>query len=143
MEVLKTRKIEFEKPLKDTPFVDSAPTIRQYNLIEQTDHLLKSRVISKVRDVPYADYFFLDDEILCVMPPNCQSSCVLRITNGVCMVKSTLIKNLLISNNLREQRQGFSDYCDYFKRNGHAFKEKKKETKLSHGIEKTQQEIQE
>ena len=63
---------------------------------------------------------------------------MLRITFGIIWYKSTMMKSVIVSNSIKESRVVWQEYVDYIKKNGNTFKEKKKESKLSHGIEKTQ-----
>ena len=47
-----------------------------------------------------------------------------------------MMKSIILSKSKEEAKSIKSAYGDYIKKNGHAFKEKKKESKLKHGIEK-------
>jgi hypothetical protein len=98
--------------------------------------LIKIRVLSKAKDIPYCDCFAIDEEYIILMPSFCQNSCVMRVTMGLIWYKSTIMKSLIASNSNKEALAGWTAYSEYIKKNGHFFKEKKKENKLNHGIEK-------
>jgi hypothetical protein len=125
-----------EMNIKDNPFVKIAPTFRQAYLIEKESNIVRVRVMSKTKDVPYCDCFAVDEEFLCVMPQDCSCSSVLRVSYTLIWFKSTMMKSIIKSNSEKESKIVWTAYIDYVKKNGHFFKEKKKESKLSHGIEK-------
>lgn len=129
--------------IKGNPFVQVAPSFKKLCIIDQNPNLLRFRVITKTKDVPYCDCFGVDEEFLCIMPAGCQSSSVLRITVGINWYKSTMMKSVITSNSIKESKVVWGEYVDYIKKNGNVFKEKKKESKLSHGIEKLQAKPQE
>ena len=49
-------------------------------VIEKSKNILRMRTHIQPKDVPYANSFYNDEEMLCVMPSECQSSSVVRIT---------------------------------------------------------------
>jgi hypothetical protein len=46
------------------------------------------------------------------------------------------MKSIISSNSLKEAKTVWTAYVEWVKKNGNFFKEKKKESKLNHGIEK-------
>jgi len=122
--------------MKDNPFVKVAPTGFCAYLLEQTPTTLKMRRTSQPRDVPYCDCFYIEEEYLCTMPEGCTTSSILRVTMTVIWLKSTMMKGIIASNAQKESKTFWNAYADYVKKNGNIWKEKKKDIKLNHGIEK-------
>lgn len=58
----------------------ATPTQKIYHLVEMSDNLIKMRVQSNAREVPYCDCFCIDEEMIIHMPSNCQNSAVMRVT---------------------------------------------------------------
>ena len=126
--------------IKDNPFVKFSPTSKIYYLFSKTDNLLRLRVLSRAREVPYCDCFGIDEEYIIAMPASCQNSCVMRVTMAPIWYKSTMMKSIINSNSIKEAQGVWTAYAEYIKKNGHQFKEKKKESKFNHGIEKAKKE---
>lgn len=135
-QVSKIRKTFVEIQIKDNPFVKCTPTHKIYHLVHFSDHLLRIRTRSKASDVPYCDTFFVDEDMLIVMPENCSQSSMIRVSVGIVWLKSTMMKKIINTNAQKEALAAWTAYTDWVKSNGHIFKEKKKESKLNHGIEK-------
>ena len=76
------------------------------------------------------------------MPEGCTTSSILRITMTVVWLKSTMMKGIIASNAQKESKAFWNAYADYVKKNGHIWKEKKKDIKLNHGIEKATVKVQ-
>jgi len=55
-----TKDIEFQ--IKNNPFVKKCPTLRTFKIIERSPERLIMRVISKSREVPYCDCFYIEEE---------------------------------------------------------------------------------
>ena len=89
------RKQCVEIQIRDNPFVKCSPTTKIYNLIEQNQNMIKIRVFSKAKEVPYCDCFMIEEEMICVMPQNCNNSSVFRVTMKVIWVKSTIMKSIV------------------------------------------------
>ena len=70
------------------------------------------------------------------MPDGCNSSSILRVTMNINWMKSTMMKSIIMSSSSKESKAVWASYSDYIKKNGNIWKEKKKEIKLNHGIEK-------
>ena len=70
------------------------------------------------------------------MPQGCQTSCVVRATLHPHFLKSTMMKGIISAQTVAAAKVKYLAYGEWIKKNGHQFKEKKKETKLKHGIEK-------
>lgn len=134
--------------LKGNPFVSNSPTYKNHYLVELTDNVLRIRVHIKTKDVPYCDCFAIDEEYLCVMPKTgecpepCRTSSVFRVSMAIQWLKSTMMKSIIASNSVSQSKAVWTAYqADWLKKNGHLFKETKKEkkviqSKVSHGIEK-------
>ena len=93
-------------------------------------------IISQAKDVPYSDCFKIEEDWLCTMPEGCNSSSILRVTMGINWLKSTMMKSIIASSSTKESKAVYAAYSEYIKKNGNIWKEKKKEIKLNHGIEK-------
>ena len=93
------------------------------------------RVQSNAREVPYCDCFSIDEEMIIHMPNNCSNSAVLRVTMTPVWHQKTMMKSVIQSNAVKEAKNMWAAYGEYVKDNGHLFKEKKKESKIGHGIE--------
>jgi len=133
---LKARKHFVEIQIKDNAFVKCAPTTKTAYLIETSPTILRMRVISQAKDVPYSDCFKIEEDFICTMPEGCNSSSILRVTMNINWMKSTMMKGIIMSSSVKESKAVWASYSDYIKKNGHIWKEKKKEIKLNHGIEK-------
>ena len=64
----------------------------------------------------------------------------MRVTMSPIWYKSTMMKSIINSNSIKEAQAVWTAYAEYIKKNGHYFKEKKKESKFNHGIEKAKKE---
>ena len=93
------------------------------------------RVLSNAREVPYCDCFAIDEEMIIHMPNSCQNSAVMRVSMSPIWHQKTMMKSVIQSNAVKEAQAMWASYGDYVKANGHFFKEKKKESKIGHGIE--------
>ena len=60
----------------------------------------------------------------------------MRVTMAAIWYKSTMMKSIIVSNSVKEAQAVWTAYSEWIKKNTHFFKEKKKENKLNHGIEK-------
>ena len=138
--LVQIRKTFVQIMIKDNPFVKSSPTSKVYYLFQKTDNVVNLRVLSRAKDVPYCDCFGIDEEYVIAMPSACKSSCVMRVTMSPIWYKSTMMKSIITSNSIKEAQGVWSAYSDYVKKNGHFFKEKKKESKFAHGIEKAKKQ---
>ena len=105
-------------------------------LVEKSESTIELRVISKSKDVPYCDCFSVEEQYIVYMPPECVTSSVLRVSMNLIWHKSTMMKSIITSNSAKESKDYQVKYAAYIKKNGHIFKEKKKDIKLNHGIEK-------
>lgn len=105
--------------IKGNPLVSATPTYKWLYLIELNDNLLHIRCQSRAKDVPYCDCFYIDEEFICVMPPNCTTSCVLRVTCTPIFVKSTMMKGIINSNAAKEAKSIWEGYQEFIKKNGH------------------------
>ncbi len=47
-----------------------------------------------------------------------------------------MMKSIITTNSVKESKAVYSAYLEYIKKNGHNWKEKKRDIKLNHGIEK-------
>lgn len=135
--IIKQRKHFVEIQIKDNPFVKASPTQKIAYVLEQSEKVLKMRVVSKAKEVPYCDCFSIEEEFVCSMPEGCANSCVLRVTMTIIWHKSTMMKSIIASSSQKESKAVWTAYSEYVKKNGHIFKVKKIESKLSHKIEKT------
>ena len=86
--------------------------------------------------MPYCDCFSVEEQYIVYMPPECVTSSVLRVSMNLIWHKSTMMKSIITSNSAKESKDYQVKYAAYIKKNGHIFKEKKKDIKLNHGIEK-------
>ena len=66
---------------------------------------------------------------------------MIRVTMGCMWYKSTLLKSVIDSSSMKNALLNWKGYQEYIKKNGHSFKEKKKESKLNHGIEKASSQL--
>lgn len=94
------------------------------------------RVIVKTKEVPYCDCFVVEEEFLVAMPEGCFNSSVVRISNTIHWLKSTMMKGIIQSSLSKESKAQYSEYNNYVKKNNHLFKPKKPKTTISHKIEK-------
>jgi hypothetical protein len=98
------RKQFLEIQIKDNPFIKCTPTEKYYNLLEQTNNFVKIRVVARAKDVPLSDCFLIEEEMICAMPSKCVSSSILRVSTKVIMIKSTIMKSIIISNSNKETK---------------------------------------
>lgn len=100
--------------------------------------MIRIRGNSQASGVVYADCFFVENEYIIAMPPNCSNSCIFRVTVKLNWIKSCMIKSIIISKSTAEAKDQWLRFTDYIKTNGHTFKQVKSDKKLKHGIEKIQ-----
>ena len=73
-----------------------APTFKTMMLIEQTPDLIKIRVITRNKDVPYCDTFGIEEDWFIMSKPKTKC-CVVRMTVVTKWFKSTMMKSLITS----------------------------------------------
>lgn len=73
-----------------------APTFKTMMLIEQTPDLIKIRVITRNKDVPYCDTFGIEEDWFIMSKPKTKC-CVVRMTVVIKWFKSTMMKSLITS----------------------------------------------
>lgn len=78
---MKVRKHFVEVQVKDNPFVKVSPTYKMAYLLENSERLMKLRVVAKTKEVPYCDCFSVEEEFVVAMPDSCHQSSVLRVSN--------------------------------------------------------------
>lgn len=93
-------------------------------------------MVSQAQGVPYCDCMKIEEDWICTMAEGCNSSSILRVTMNIIWLKSTMMKSIITSSAAKESKGVYMCYNDYIKKNGHIWKEKKKEIRLNHGIEK-------
>ena len=77
LNVLQKRTLSVEFQIKNNPFVKKAPTVREFKIIEKSEHKMHFRNVSKSHDVPYCDSFHVEEDWIVVGGgPN---SCAIRI----------------------------------------------------------------
>ncbi|CDW85958.1 UNKNOWN [Stylonychia lemnae] len=130
--------VEFQ--IKDNPFVKVSPTTKYYKLLEKTDQKVCFKILSKCSGVPYCDTFAIEEEFLILAPSPGAPICVVRIMMQVIYYKSTIFKSKITSSSIKGSKDVWTEWVEWFKRKGLAFKEKKAPqaaNKLKHGIEKS------
>ena len=53
----------------DNPFVKVSPTTKVYEVLDQKEGLVRLKVVTTVKDVPYSDYFACE-EFMDIVQPN-------------------------------------------------------------------------
>ena len=71
------------------------------------------------------------------MPPGCTSSSVIRASNQIIWFKSTMMKSLIVSGQVKESRATWLRFNAFIRKNGHAFKELKIAKPFNYPVEKT------
>lgn len=61
------------------------------------------RVISKSREVPYCDCFYIEEEWYVASMPNGHNSCCFKVSFIIVFVKSTMMQSIIKSNTVSEQ----------------------------------------
>ena len=80
------------------------------------------RVTSKSRDVPYCDTFYVDEDWYVASMPEGYNSCVLRVTNNVIFVQSTMMKRVIVSQAASEAKGYWLGWNTMIKEKGYEFK---------------------
>jgi hypothetical protein len=62
------------------------------------------RAISKSRDVPYCDSFYIDEEWFVASTAHGSKSCAFRVSYAIIFVKSTMMKSIISSNTASESK---------------------------------------
>ena len=71
------------------------------------------------------------------MPEGCSSSSVLRVTNQLVFVKSTMMRSLIVSGEGKESKKSWLKYAQWLRSHNHAFKERKIPQKFNYAVEKS------
>lgn len=97
MPVSKVRTIDAEFKV-DSKFVNAAPTLKTYRIVENTETTIKIICLNRTRDIPYCDTFDCED-ILTVrsMRPN-SKCCIVQVGINLIWHKSTMMKSMIKGN---------------------------------------------
>ena len=90
--------MSLEIQVKDSPFVKVSPTAKQYKLLESSETKVHIQVLSRCFHVPFADYFAIEEDFICLSPAPSAPCCVLRIITQIIYYKSTIFKSKINSN---------------------------------------------
>lgn len=75
--------------------------------------------------------------MIIAMPPECSNSCVIRSTMYCHIIKSTIMKSMIVSNAQKSSREAWEAYHNYIKKNDNLYKPVKQKQKIqNHAIEK-------
>lgn len=76
------------------------------------------RVISKSRDVPYCDCFYIEEEWHVASMPNGNNSCCFKVSFIIVFVKSTMMQSIIKSNTVSEQTNFWNGWNTMMKEKG-------------------------
>lgn len=102
MKIIETCTKDIEFQIKNNPFVKKCPTLRTFKIIERSPEKLIMRVISKSREVPYCDCFYIEEEWYVASMPNGHNSCCFKVSFIIVFVKSTMMQSIIKSNTVSE-----------------------------------------
>lgn len=109
-------------------------------ILENSDTKLHMISLAKVKEVPYCDSFAVEEEYYVLSPSPTAPCSVMRITSRIIWYKSTMFKNKIYTNALKQGRIFWVEFAEWIKKRNLYFKERKPSQnpgKLKHGIEKS------
>lgn len=104
LKIMESRTIDVEFQIKNNPFVKKAPTGRTIKIVEKSPEKIVARLISKARQVPYCDCFYVEEEWYIAATPKGTNSCAFRVSYALVFVSSTIMKSVIKSNTDSEEK---------------------------------------
>lgn len=83
--------------------------------MEKSPEKIVARLISKARQVPYCDCFYVEEEWYIAATPKGTNSCVFRCSYAIVFVSSTIMKSVIRSNTDAEEKAFWAAWVQIMK----------------------------